>query len=98
MEHRLVYRDSYGVRRTMVSDDAEPGVIRVNTEVNLDEILAGIQRDREFHPAKSANKLLARVPMTIVETSLHEQWDEAKWKQWLNDPANEPFRVWKGQV
>ena len=81
----------------MTTDDAD-GILRVNTEVNLDEILRGIERDREFHPVKSANKLVARVPMTVVEQSMHEQWDEGDWKKWLNDPANEPFRVWKGRV
>jgi hypothetical protein len=82
----------------MTSDDAEPGVIRVNTELNLDEILAGVQRDRELHPVKSNNKLVARVPMTVYEQSIHENWDEERWKRWLNDPQNDPFRVWRGQV
>jgi len=98
MEQRLVYRDSNGVRRTAIVDDAAPEILRVNTEVNLDEILAGIQRDRELEVKGSANKTVARVPMTIVEQSIHEQWDEDRWKQWLNDPANEPFRIWKGRV
>ena len=30
------------------------------------------------------NKLLARIPITIYERSVHEQWDEGDWARWLN--------------
>lgn len=97
-EHKLVYRDSNGLRRTMVTDDERPGEIRVFTELQMDEILQGIARDRELHPTKSNNKLVARVPMTVMEQSIHENWDEGDWKKWLNDPDNSHFRVWQGRV
>ena len=82
----------------MVTDTDREGELKVFTEVNLEEVLRGIDRDRELQPRRSTNRLLARVPMTIMEQSIHEQWDEGDWKKWLNDPANAPFRVWPGRV
>lgn len=93
-----MYRNSDGVRRTMITNDLDPGLVKVNTELNLDEILRGIERDRELQDLRGANRLLARVPMTVMEQSIHENWTEEQWARWLNDPQNEPFRVWKGRV
>jgi hypothetical protein len=98
MESRLVYRNSDGVKRTALIDHERPDRFTVHTQVAMEEVLAGIQRDRELQDPKSTNKLVARVPMTIVERSIHEQWDEADWKKWLNDPDNAAFRVWQGRV
>lgn len=98
MESKVVYRNSDGVRRTSIVDTENPWVLKVLTEVNMDPVLEGIKRDRELQPQRSVNKVVARVPMTVMEQSIHEQWDEAKWKQWLNDPDNAAFRVWQGRV
>lgn len=98
MEHRVIYRDSGGVRRTSITDDERPGELRVYTELQMDEVLDSINRARESHPTRSTNKLVAKVPMTIMEQSIHEQWDDDRWKQWLNDPDNAIFRVWQGRV
>lgn len=98
MESTFVYSNRNGVRRTLHTDSDNPHQFRVHTEVNVDEILEGVKRDRDNHLERSTNKLLARVPLTVYEQSVHEQWDEADWKKWLNDPANEPFRVWRGRV
>lgn len=64
----------------------------------MDEVLEGIKRDRETHPTRSMNKLLARVPMTVYEKSIIEQWGDDDWKKWLNDSDNKMFRVWEGRV
>lgn len=98
MESKFVYRNSDGVRRTMVTDSDRPGDISVFTEVAMDGVIEGIKIARELHPQRSMNKLLARVPMTIYEQSIHEGWDEDRWKHWLNDPDNAAFRVWQGRV
>lgn len=82
----------------MITDDAAPGVLQVFTEVQMDEVLKSIERAREEVVPGSTNKLVARVPMTVYEQSLLEQWDEDQWKHWLNDPDNEAFRVWRGRV
>lgn len=97
-EVKFKYHDSFGIKRTMIADDEDDSVFHVDTELELDGILESVERDRELQVAGSANKTVARVPMTIVEQAFHEQWDENQWKRWLNDPQNEPFRIWKGRV
>lgn len=99
-EHKVLYRNSDGVRRTSITDDDHPGVLRVYTEVQADAILKSIEEARDVVALtpRAANKHLARVPMTVYEQSILENWDEAKWAKWLNDPDNEAFRVWRGRV
>ncbi len=99
-QHKVLYRNSDGVRRTSITNDDRPGEISVYTEVEADAILKSIEEAREVVALtpRSMNKHLARVPMTVYETSVVEQWDEAKWKKWLNDPDNAAFRVWQGRV
>lgn len=100
MESRILYRNSDGVRRTFLLDWEKPNEFVVHTEVEMDEVLKNIAVDREAELSKrfKTNRVLARVPMTVYEQSLLEQWDEADWKKWLNDPDNAAFRVWPGQV
>ena len=97
-EVKFQYHNAFGVKRTMIADDEDDSVFHTVTELQLDGILDGIQRDRELLDTSGANRLVARVPMTVVEQSIHEQWDDTQWKRWLNDPQNEPFRVWRGRV
>lgn len=98
MESTFVYRNSGGVRRTSIVDSENPNVLRVKTEQRMDRIIEQAKALSENHKERSVNKHLATVPISVYEQSIHEQWDEADWKKWLNDPANEPFRVWKGRV
>lgn len=104
MEYKVLYRNSDGVKRTMIEDTEKPGQLQVFTEVEMDEVIASVNRDREAEQRSydggkfPANRLLARVPMTIYEQSLLEQWDEARWTRWLNDPDNAAFRIWQGNV
>jgi hypothetical protein len=97
-EHKQVYRDSDGVRRTLITDTDRPNDIVVHTEVQFDAILESIKAKRDALPAKSVNKHLATVPMTVYEKSIVEQWGPDDWKKWLNDPDNAAFRVWQGRV
>lgn len=99
MESKLVYRNSDGVRRTMITDSDRPGDITVFTEVVMDSVIETNKIMRELHPTRSTNKLVARgVPMTVYEQSVLEQWDDKRWNQWLNDPDNAVFRVWQGWI
>lgn len=97
MEVQTVYRNSDGVRRTMISEQGS-GLITVKTEVDMTQLVDNNRALAELHPDRSTNKLVARVPMTVYEQSIIEEWDEAKWKKWLNDPDNAAFRVWSGTV
>ena len=99
MESKLVYRNSDGVRRTMITDSSNPGDITVFTEVVMDSVIENNKIMRELHPQRSTNKLVARgVPMVVYEQSVLEQWDDARWNRWLNDPDNAVFRVWQGWI
>jgi hypothetical protein len=86
------------IKRTMIVDSERPYSPVVQLEQDIEPILAACARDRDLHPARSTNKVVAKVPIGIYEQSIHEQWDESDWKKWLNDPQNKPFRVWQGKV
>lgn len=98
MELKYTYHNADGVRRHMIADDTDPDRFTVHTEVDMEQVIESNKIARELHPEKSTNKLVARVPMTVVEQSIHENWDDADWKRWLNDPDNKAFRVWQGRV
>ena len=99
MESKFVYRNSGGVKRTMIHNSDDPFALTVSTEVDMTGVVENNKIMRELHPERSVNKLVARgVPMTVYETSIHEQWDEKRWNRWLNDPDNAAFRVWEGWV
>ena len=97
MEERIYY-DKDGVRRTLYTGDDVPGDFVTKTEVDVTSLVDNNARFAELHPERSTNKLVARVPMTVYETSIHEKWGDDDWKRWLNDPDNAAFRIWKGNV
>lgn len=98
-EIKRVYRNSDGVRRTMIWEDDAPEIVHVHTQVDMTQALENNKVMRELHPRRSTNKLLARgVPLTVAEQAMREQWSEADWARWLDDPDNAAFRVWHGRV
>src|SRR5262247_1028138 len=99
MEVKRVYRDDGAVRRTMIWEDDRPDIVHVKTELDLAQAIENNKILRDLHPRRSTNKLIARgVPLTVAEQAMREQWDEAKWAKWLDDPDNAAFRVWQGRV
>ena len=96
-ERTRVYQDADGVRRTLIVDDERPGFV-VNTEQDIEPVLDSIERDRAIMSHDGVNKLLARIPVSIFERSVHEEWDEIDWKRWLNSDEARPFRIWRGRV
>ena len=97
-ERSRVYHDAYGVRRTLIADDERPDRFVVRTQQDVEPVLASVERDRAIMAHDGVNKLLARIPVSIFERSVHEQWDEGDWKKWLNSSEAAPFRVWPGRV
>lgn len=79
-------------------DEGNPFQFHVDTQVDVDRLIDNNRQLAEEHKPFSTNKLLARVPLTVYEQSVHENWDEDDWKKWLNNPDNAVFRVWKGKV
>jgi hypothetical protein len=96
-EFKRTYAENFGVRRTFISDDERPGFV-VHTEQDIEPVLDSVERDRAIMRHDGVNKLLARIPVSIFELSVHEQWDEGDWKKWLNSSEAAPFRIWRGRV
>jgi hypothetical protein len=99
-ERRFVYHDADGVRRTLIVDDERPGFI-VHTQQVLDEILAGVARDRERIVAndnRSPLRHVGRFPVEVFERMIHEGWGSDDEARWLNSPEAAPFRIWRGRV
>ena len=95
---KRVYQNADGVRRTLITDAEWPGRFVVQTEQVVDEIVAGIARDRENHRSGGDVKLAARIPVAIYEQMIVEGWDEDRFKAWLNSPEASPYRIWPGDV
>lgn len=98
-EQKVVYRNDGAVKRTMIWEDDAPETIHVYTELDMEQTIKNNAIMRELHPRRSTNKLVARgVPLTVAEKAMREQWSEADWARWLDDPDNAAFRVWRGRV
>jgi hypothetical protein len=98
MQRAFVYEDRNGVRRTLIADDERPDRFTVKTSQDVEPVLESVARDRELMAHNGVNKLAARIPVSIYERSVHEEWSEADWKRWLNSSEAEPFRIWKGRL
>jgi hypothetical protein len=98
MQRAFVYEDANGVRRTLIADDERPDQFTVKTEQDIEPLLESVARDRETMAHNGVNKLAARIPVSIYERSVHEEWSEADWKRWLNSSEAAPFRIWKGRL
>jgi hypothetical protein len=95
-DQRFTYLNRDGLRRTMIWDHARPDEVNVFTEQVLDEILAGIARDREILNQRGPNRCLARIPAVFADKVLLMDDDELK--KWLNDSDNSAFRIWRGRA
>ena len=100
MEQRQVYRDAYGVRRTLIWDDERPDQVTVHTEQDVEEILAGIARKRELHRARGDNVYAATLPLIVVEDLVRRgiYYNEPAFKAWLNSDEAREWRVWQGRL
>ena len=77
------------------------------SEQLLDPILDRVQELRDIgHVGGSDMKHAARIPNVLIEKYCNDtgitfqEWvnNPVHIKRMLNDPQNEPFRVWKGRV
>jgi hypothetical protein len=93
-ERRRIYRDSDGVRRTMIWDDEDPDKVVVHTEQDVEPILDAVVRDREIMANNGPNAFIGKVPVEVYERAVHQQWDESDWRRWWNGEGR-AFRVWK---
>ena len=72
----------------------------VTTEQDATRLLRANSRDADVDQSGRTFRLVARVPMPIIQQAIREGWhrDEKKWRAFLNDPDNRAFRVWPGKV
>ena len=87
-----------GIVRETIYDPGE-GRLVVQMRQNVDEILAGIERDRD-NLKRTMNKKVATLPAFVVEDLTHRGIydDRDAFDAWLNSSEADPWRVWKGRV
>lgn len=94
-----------GVLKSIHTDAHDDGrMVEVMTQ-DLDPVLAHAAYLREARGTRTSDFIDGMVvagfiPDVVVERMMRDGSfnDEAALKRWLNDPANEGFRVWKGRV
>jgi hypothetical protein len=97
-ERKFVYQDGSGMRRTLVWDDDSPEWFGVFAEADMTNLARLNREQAEYESARAPMTTIARVPYTVWERAYHENWDQKKWDQFLNDPENRDFRVWGGRL
>jgi hypothetical protein len=81
----------------MIWDDEDPDRFTIQTEQDVEEILAGAARRRELHNPRSDIQGVGYVPVEVYERATREQWDEGDWRKWFNGEGK-PFRTSPGRV
>ena len=99
MSARILYDQWGGIIRWI---EVAPGgdELIVSTEQEAERLVRANARDADADQSGRAFRLVARVPMPIVQKAMREGWhrDPQKWKAFLNDPDNRAFRVWQGKI
>jgi hypothetical protein len=87
-----------GIVRETIYDPGE-GRLVVQMHQNVDEIIAGIERDRD-NMKRTMNKKVATLPAFVVEDLTYRGIynDRDAFDKWLNSSEADPWRVWKGRV
>ena len=101
-ERMRIYRDSDGIKKTMIWDDEDSSQVTIKTEQDLTEILDGIARDRELSAGRRARdqEPTHRIP-TIVYEDLKLRGiadDDDAFRKWLNSSEATPWRIRAGTV
>jgi len=78
----------------------DDGVYYIHTKQNVQPVIDGVKMLSETTTPGKDFRHVAEIPMVVVQKAMREGWfnDNAKIKQWLNDPDNGVFRTWKGKV
>jgi hypothetical protein len=100
-EIQRIYHNSNGIRRTVVADPDRGGEFGILVEQDLEDILDGIQRQRENHKTGiTDNKRVGSIPFIVAEDLKRRGiWDDDDaFRKWLNSWEARPFRVWEGRV
>ncbi len=97
MPKPLIYDSGGGVFRKIHVDPLDPYSFVQETVQVFPERLAeenrALDEARPRNPYAGVRTLARGVPVAVWEQSEREQWDEARWNRWLEDPDNAVFRV-----
>lgn len=104
MSDKTPYFDDGEVKRQLITHEHDDQIV-VHTHQDIEPLLDHVKAQREeLHQvgARVGQDMtpVAEIPMIIWEQACREGWqhDQNKWKQWLNDPQNAPFRLTTGRV
>jgi hypothetical protein len=99
MSFRILHSASGGVVRWVSSTPGNDQVV-VHDEQEVGDLLRANARDADVDQTGQHFRLVARVPMSIMNKAIQEGWsrDKEKWREWLNNSDNRAFRVWPGKV
>jgi hypothetical protein len=106
MADRTPYYDTGAVFREIITHPHEKeGVFHAHTRQTLDPVLSLAEQMRDQNEVighrKSAQMVpVAEIPMIVWERAAREGWlhDKKKWREWINDPQNKPFRITEGRI
>ena len=98
-ERCRIYKDSDGIKKTMIWDDEDPSQFTIKTEQDIGEIVDGIARDRDI-PQTGDNRRIATLPVIVWE-DLKKRGiadDDDAFRKWLNSSEATPWRIRSGTV
>lgn len=98
---RFTYRNDGVVTREAINDRQGTHFV-IATEMECEQLIRS-NRAREEARQGAKDEVfrpVASIPLPLAEQMMREGWfhDDAKMKQWLNDPDNRAFRIWGGRV
>lgn len=99
MSMRILY-DQYGGIVRWIEVAAGGDELIVSTEQEAERLVRANARDADSDQSGRNFRLVARVPLPIMQQAAREGWlhDKNKWRAFLNDPDNRAFRVWGGRI
>jgi hypothetical protein len=94
--HSIIY-DQIGSATKVVHADSHSKIgdeFVIETVEDVEPIIERARQLRENQDKKANWRFEGSIPMTVVEQAMREGWmnDQAKWRRWLDDPANKYLR------
>ncbi len=98
MSRHLIPSSTPHIRQYLLTSKHDAKRVGLQTEYDAEPVIAAAERLR--HRTEAASKqgdyrTIAVVPRMVYVQAMREQWDEAAWRRWYNDPANAALRVSK---
>lgn len=84
-------------RKTIMHE--QDGKRFIETRQDVSHIIEAAKIMSDEVPGKEFRHM-AYIPETVLNQAMTDGWlhDKVAWKRWLNDPANECYRTWKGRA